>query len=60
MSKEWFRIAKQVDRLKGKALAPAGDQIKSLSFRKKRGSGKANNPRKKTKKRRGGGNPSRP
>ncbi len=34
MSKEWFRIAKDVDRLKGKALAPAKSEITKLNFRK--------------------------
>lgn len=34
MSAEWFRLAKDVDRLKGRSLAPVGREIKSLSFRK--------------------------
>ena len=34
MSKEWFRLAKNVDRLKGKQLAPAGEGLKKLNFRK--------------------------
>jgi len=38
MRKEWFRIAEEVDRLGGAALAPVGDEIKSLSFRKPIGS----------------------
>lgn len=33
MSAEWFRIASDVDRLSGKALAPTGDRIKELNFR---------------------------
>ncbi len=41
MSAEWFRIAEQTDRLQGKALAPVGDQIKPLSFRKDTSSGDA-------------------
>ncbi len=34
MSKEWFRIAKDVERLKGKNIAPVGKDIKKLNFRK--------------------------
>ncbi|MFT5130937.1 MAG: arylsulfatase A-like enzyme, partial [Rhodothermales bacterium] len=34
MSKEWHRIAKNVDRLSGKQLKPAGGGIKSLNFRR--------------------------
>ena len=34
MSKEWFNIAKNKDRLKEKALKPVKPEIKSLSFRK--------------------------
>jgi len=34
MAAEWFRIAEQVDRLKGGALAPVRDVITPLSFRK--------------------------
>lgn len=34
MAAEWFRLAKNVDRLKGKALAPVGGKVKSLNFRK--------------------------
>jgi arylsulfatase A-like enzyme len=34
MAKEWFRIAEEVDRLKGRELAPVREDIKSLSFRK--------------------------
>jgi len=39
MEKEWFRIAEHVDRLKGRALAPVGDSVKSLSFHKDTSSG---------------------
>ncbi len=35
MSAEWFRIAEEVDRLKGKHLAPTGDKVKQLNFRRK-------------------------
>ena len=34
MSKEWFNIAKNKDRLKEKALKPVKTEVKSLSFRK--------------------------
>jgi arylsulfatase A-like enzyme len=34
MSKEWFRLAKDVDRLNGKALAPVKSGISKLNFRK--------------------------
>lgn len=34
MATEWFRMAEEVDRLKGKQLAPVGTKIKSLDFRK--------------------------
>jgi arylsulfatase A-like enzyme len=40
MSKEWFRVAEQVDRLKGKQLAPTGDALKKLNFRKSSSSSK--------------------
>ena len=33
MAAEWFRVAKDVERLGGKALAPVGDKIKELNFR---------------------------
>lgn len=39
MSAEWFRLAKDVDRLEGKALAPVKEKIKSLRFRKDTTSG---------------------
>lgn len=34
MAAEWLRLAEEVDRLKGRQLAPVGTAIKSLSFRK--------------------------
>lgn len=34
MAKEWFRIAKDTERLKGKALAPVKSEIKPLNFRR--------------------------
>ena len=41
MAAEWFRLAEQVDRLKGRSLAPTGDKVKSLNFRKDTTSGSA-------------------
>jgi len=41
MAKEWFRMAEEVDRLKGRALKPVKDKVSSLSFRKDTTSGKA-------------------
>jgi arylsulfatase len=41
MKTEWFRMAEHVDRLKGRALAPAGNSLKSLNFRKDTSSGSA-------------------
>jgi arylsulfatase len=41
MEMEWFRIAEHIDRLKGRALAPVSDRVKSLSFRKDTRSGSA-------------------
>ncbi len=46
MVAEWFRTAEHVDRLQGRALAPATDQVKSLSFRKETSSGSAGGKRK--------------
>ena len=49
MSAEWYRIAKDVDRLNGRALAPVGDKVKSLNFRKdtRKGSAPSGKNRKK-------------
>ena len=41
MSDEWFRIAKDVDRLKGRGLARVGTKLKPLNFRKDTSSGAA-------------------
>ncbi len=41
MRAEWFRIAKDVDRLQGRHLAPVGPEVKSLSFRRDTSSGSA-------------------
>ena len=41
MQAEWFKLAEKVDRLKGRALAPVGDTVKSLNFRKDTSSGSA-------------------
>lgn len=39
MSAEWFRVAKDVERVGGKGLAPVGEKIKELNFRGKPASG---------------------
>ena len=44
MVEEWFRFAKNVDRVKGRSLAPAGDRVKALRFRKDTRSGAAGDP----------------
>lgn len=41
MAAEWFQFAADVDRLKGRALKPVGDQLKALHFRKDTSSGSA-------------------
>lgn len=41
MAKEWFRIAKEKERLNKRNLAPAGKKLKELSFRKGTSSGSA-------------------
>ena len=41
MASEWFRIAKDVDRLKGRSLKPVGGELKSLNFRRDTRSGSA-------------------
>ena len=41
MAAEWFRIAAHVDRLEGRSLAPVGDRVKALNFRKDTSSGSA-------------------
>jgi arylsulfatase len=46
MAAEWFRIAEDVDRLKGRGLAPVKDSLTSLSFRKDTTSGSASGPAK--------------
>ena len=43
MSKLWFTMAKDVDRLKGNALKPVGEELKNLRFRKDTTSGDAKN-----------------
>lgn len=47
MSKEWYRFAKEVDRLNDKALKPVDDNIKELNFRKDSSSQSVDNPKKK-------------
>jgi arylsulfatase len=51
MAKEWFRLAKDVDRLKGQALAPASPGKKELNFRRDTSSGSASQPMRKKKRR---------
>lgn len=41
MAKEWFRIAKDVERLRGRSLKPTGDTLKPLNFRRDTSSGSA-------------------
>lgn len=41
MKQEWFRIGKEVDRLKGRHLKPVRDKLTPLSFRKDTSSGSA-------------------
>ena len=41
MAKEWFRLAKDVDRLKGRHLNPVKDKLAKLNFRKNTSSGRA-------------------
>ena len=41
MEAEWFRIAEDVDRLKGRALAPVRAETTPLNFRKDTSSGSA-------------------
>ena len=41
MAAEWFRIAENVDRLKGRGLAPVGDRLKTINFRRDTSSGSA-------------------
>jgi len=47
MSAEWFRVAKEVERLGGRGLAPVGEKVKELNFRGKPTSGSS---KKRTKK----------
>lgn len=48
MSAEWFRVARDVDRLSGKALAPTGNRIKELNFRATPSNGSASKRKKTT------------
>jgi arylsulfatase len=41
MRADWFRMAANVDRLEGRALAPVRDRITPLSFRRDTSSGAA-------------------
>jgi arylsulfatase len=54
MAAEWFRIAKDVDRLKGAGLRPVRPTIKSLNFRKDTSGGSARDRGEKKKPKRAG------
>ncbi|MCP4811592.1 MAG: hypothetical protein GY888_03710 [Planctomycetaceae bacterium] len=47
MAAEWFRLAKDVDRLKGRGLGPVGNKTKPLNFRRDTTSGAAKQNQKK-------------
>jgi arylsulfatase A-like enzyme len=47
MAGEWFHLAKDVDRLKGRGLGPVGNKTKSLNFRRDTSSGAAKQNQKK-------------
>lgn len=49
MSKQWYYIAENVDRLKGRQLQPVSDELKELSFRKDTSSGSVEKPKKQKK-----------
>jgi arylsulfatase len=49
MSNQWFQIAENVDRLQGRALAPVGNKLTSLSFRKDTSNGGVSSGDKKSK-----------
>ncbi|HCD02893.1 MAG TPA: hypothetical protein DER64_20455, partial [Planctomycetaceae bacterium] len=51
MAGQWFRLARNVDRLKGRQLAPVRNQITPLRFRKSTKSGAAATKKRKKKKR---------
>ena len=40
MAKDWFRLAKDVDRLKGRGLNPVKTGLSKLNFRKDTSSGR--------------------
>ena len=47
MAAEWFHLAKDVDRLKGRGLGPVGNKTKPLNFRRDTSSGAAKQNQKK-------------
>ena len=47
MAAEWFRLGKDVDRLKGRGLAPVSNKTKPLNFRRDTSSGTAKQDKKK-------------
>ena len=46
MAAEWFRVAENVDRLKGNGLSPVREELSSISFRKDTSSGAAGQEKK--------------
>ena len=48
MAKEWFRLAKDVDRLKGRGLNPVKSSISKLNFRKDTSSGSVGSNKRKS------------
>ena len=51
MAGEWFRLARDVDRLKGRQLSPVRNRITPLNFRRSTTSGAAATRKKKKKQR---------
>ena len=60
MAAEWFRLAKDVDRLKGRGLSPVGQKLKSLNFRRDTSSGSATRANQTNKKKKKKNSKSRP
>jgi arylsulfatase len=53
MAKEWFRLAKDVDRLKGRGLNPVKSGISKLNFRRDTSSGSAGSGKRRSEKNKG-------
>ena len=60
MAAEWFRLAQDVDRLKGRGLSPVGQKFKPLNFRRDTSSGSASRPNQKKKNQKKKSSQSRP